>query len=244
VDILYQDDVLLAVNKPSGVLVHRGWGRDERVLVDQVRAALGTDVVHPLHRLDRQTSGVVLFALNAGVAAKMGGAFEDGAIEKRYLALVRGVAPDVGRIDQPIPRREGGPRVPAVTEFRRVAAAATRPRHVSLVEAIPRTGRLHQVRRHLKHIDHPVIGDANYGKGAINREMAARYDLNRLALHAVSLTLRHPVSGTDVTVRAPLPPDLRAPLARMGMEGHLAIAESGERDPPEVSSGGGRASGL
>ena len=194
-NVLYQDDVLLAVNKPSGLLVHRGWGRDETVLVDQVREALGVPVVHPLHRLDRQTSGVVLFALNPDVAARMGDAFESGAVEKRYLALVRGVAPDQGRIDHPLPRREGGPRVPAVTEFRRLAEAATEPRHVSVVEAIPRTGRLHQVRRHLKHIDHHVIGDANYGKGAVNRALAERYGLGRMALHAARLTFRAPGDG-------------------------------------------------
>ena len=218
-DILYQDDVLLAVNKPSGLLVHRGWGRDATVLVDLVRDALGVDAVHPLHRIDRQTSGVVLFALNVEIAARLGDGFEDGTVEKRYLALVRGVAPDEGRIAQPIPRRENGPRVPALTEFRRIAHAPTEPRHVSLVEAIPRTGRLHQVRRHLKHINHHVIGDANYGKGAVNRALAERYGLRRMALHAAALTFRHPVSGHDETVSAPLPSDLAEPLARMGFDG-------------------------
>jgi tRNA pseudouridine65 synthase len=206
------------VSKPSGLLVHRGWGRYATALVDLVRGALGGSVVHPLHRLDRQTSGVVLFALDAEIAAKMGRAFEDGAVEKRYLALVRGVAPDEGRIDHPLPRRENGPRVPALTEFRRLAEAPTRPRHVSLVEATPRTGRLHQVRRHFKHIDHPVIGDANYGKGAINRAMTEQYDLRRMALHAGGLVFRHPISGREITVRAPLPQDLRTPLTRMGID--------------------------
>jgi tRNA pseudouridine65 synthase len=242
-EILYQDDVLLAANKPSGLLVHRGWGRDATVLVDLVRDALGASVVHPLHRLDRQTSGVVLFAFSAEIAARMGRAFENGTVEKRYLALVRGVAPDEGRIDHPLPRRENGPRVPALTEFRRVAEAPTQPRHCSLVEALPRTGRLHQVRRHLKHVDHPVIGDANYGKGAINRAMAARYDLHRLALHALSLTFRHPLSGRDITVRAPVSPDLWTPLARMGFDGQIPGPAPGERDAPEVFPGG-RVSGL
>lgn len=182
---------------------------------------MGGAVVHPLHRLDRQTSGVVLFALNAEIAAWMGHAFEAGDVEKRYLALVRGVAPDEGRIDHPIPRQEDGPRVPAVTEFRRLAEAATEPRHVSLVEAIPRTGRLHQIRRHLKHINHHVIGDANYGKGALNRALAERYGLRRMALHAASITFRHPLSGDHVTIDAPLPPDLVAPLTRMGFDPRL-----------------------
>jgi tRNA pseudouridine65 synthase len=219
--------VLLAVDKPSGLLVHRGWGRDATTLVDQVRETLGVEVVHPLHRLDRQTSGVVLFALNADVARSMRDAFESSAVEKRYLALVRGVAPESGRVDHPIPRREGGPRVPAVTDFRRVGQAPTEPRHVSLVEALPRTGRLHQVRRHLKHVDHHVIGDANYGKGAINRALAERYGLRRMALHASALTLPHPGKGELLTVAAPLPADLGEPLGRMGFDPSLLAALSG-----------------
>ena len=235
--------MLLAVDKPSGLLVHRGWGRDATTLVDLVRETLGVEVVHPLHRLDRQTSGVVLFALNADVARDMRDAFEGGepalgpaalandtvngrvigsdSVEKRYLALVRGVAPESGRIDHPIPRREGGPRVPAVTDFRRVAQAPTEPRQVSLVEALPRTGRLHQVRRHLKHIDHHVIGDANYGKGAVNRALAERYGLERMALHATSLAFPHPGGGGSLTVTAPLPRDLLEPLGRMGFDASL-----------------------
>jgi tRNA pseudouridine65 synthase len=217
VTVLYRDDVLLAVDKPSGLLVHRGWGRDKVVLVDLVMALTGSSTAHPLHRLDRQTSGVVLFALNAEVAKILGGAFEAGRVDKTYRALVRGRAPASGVIDHPIPRREGGPRVDAVTEFTRLETLRTEPRAVSWVFARPRTGRLHQVRRHLKHLSHPVIGDANYGKGDLNRAIRDRYGLFRLALHASSLTLEHPVRRETVTIRAPLPRDLREPLSRMGL---------------------------
>jgi tRNA pseudouridine65 synthase len=174
---------------------------------------------------------VVLFALSADVARGMRDAFDGESVEKRYLALVRGVSPDSGRIDHPIPRREGGPRVPALTDFRRLAQAPTEPRYVSLVEAIPRTGRLHQVRRHLKHIDHHVIGDANYGKGAINRALAEGYGLDRMALHAVSLTLPHPGGGGSLTVTAPLPPDLTEPLGRMGFDASLLASLSRTAQP-------------
>jgi tRNA pseudouridine65 synthase len=213
--ILHRDDLLLAVDKPSGMLVHRGWGRDRVTLVDLVKELLGRDAVHPLHRIDRGTSGVVLFALDPATAAAMREPFETGAVTKRYLALVRGVAPEEGIVDHPIPRREGGPRVDAATAFRRLAVAELEPRSLSLVEAIPGTGRLHQVRRHMKHAGHPVIGDANYGVGALNRELAERYGLGRLALHAGSLALNHPVTGARLEIVSPVPEDLAVPLARI-----------------------------
>ena len=139
-----------------------------------------------------------------------------GKWEKRYLALVRGVAPEEVRVDHPIPRTRGGERVPACTRFRRLAAAETRPRHTSLVEAWLETGRLHQVRRHIRHVNHPVIGDANYGDNKVNRAIREEYDLRRLALHAASLVLPHPITGETLNLAAPMPPDLREPLVRMG----------------------------
>jgi tRNA pseudouridine65 synthase len=217
-EILFRDEALLAVNKPSGMLVHRGWGRAAVALVDLVRTATGLDVVHPAHRLDRGTSGVVLFALDPETSRLVNTLFEGGAIEKRYLALVRGVTPEHAIVDHPIPRTEGGPRVPAITEIARLAVCAALPRTLSLVEARPRTGRLHQVRRHLKHLGHPVIGDASYGKGALNREIAARYDLRRLALHAASIAFCHPRTGERLEIVAPMPEDLSRPLQRMGFE--------------------------
>jgi len=154
-----------------------------------------------------------MFALSSESAKLLHELFEEGGVDKTYLALVRGVAPENGEIDHPIPRREGGPRVPAFTRFRRV----WRGDHVSLVEAFPKTGRFHQVRRHLKHINHPLIGDANYGKGALNRDFAARYGLARLALHAKSLAFVDPWTGEKIYVEAPLPEDLAAPFQKIGV---------------------------
>jgi len=215
VEVVYRDDRFWAVAKPSGLLVHRGWGNDPVTLVDLVRDLLGPGKVHPLHRLDRGASGIVLFALDPETAAGMREPFETGAVEKRYLALVRGVAPEEGVVDHPIPRREGGPRVRSVTTYRRISVAEIEPRHVSLVEATPRTGRLHQVRRHLKHIDHPIIGDANYGKGALNREFSDRFGLSRLALHAAEISFSCPWTGEIVRATAPAPEDLTGPLGRI-----------------------------
>ena len=210
--ILYRDEFLLAVDKPSGLLVHRGWGDDLMTAVDEVRALIGARTVHPVHRLDRGTSGVLVFALDPKSAARLGAQFESGEVDKRYVALVRGVVPERGVIDHAISRREDGPRVPAVTEFARLAEGP----HRSLLVARPRTGRLHQVRRHLKHIHHPLVGDANYGRGEINRDYRARFGLARLALHAASCRLQHPATGAPLHLRAPLPDDLTVPLEAMG----------------------------
>jgi tRNA pseudouridine65 synthase len=217
VNVLYRDDDLLAVDKPAHLLVHRGWGRDPVVLVDIVKEMLAQSKVYPLHRLDRQTSGVVLFARSRETASRFQRAFEHGAVLKSYWALVRGVPPPQGTIDHPIPRKAKGPRVAAVTSFRLIETLEIAPRHVSWIEVRPRTGRLHQVRRHLKHISHPVIGDANYGKGPINRALKEQFGLGRMALHAASLGFDHPTTGAPVVIRAALPEDLAAPLRRMGL---------------------------
>ena len=218
--VLYQDDVLLAVDKPSGMLVHRERFIKplEPVLVELARQVLGVDVVYPLHRLDRGTSGVVLIARDEATARVLGGFFERHAVDKRYLALVRGHAPSELVIDHPIPRRQGGPRVPALTVARSIAAADTAPRAVSLLDVRPRTGRRHQIRRHLKYASFPIIGDSRYGRPELNRALAEGYGLTRLALHAAGLSLLHPVSGARLTLEAPLPPDLREPFARMGLD--------------------------
>ena len=214
-EILYRDEALAVLAKPSGLLVHRGWDDDKEVAVTLARVALGK-FVFPVHRLDRGASGALVFALSSEVAAALHAAFEDGRVEKRYLAAVRGIAPESATIDHPIPRREDGPRVPAVTRIRRLATAL----HASLVEAMPLTGRLHQVRRHLKHISHPILGDANYGKGSLNRALREEHGLARLALHAASVRFAHPVTGASIEVAAPLPADLASPLASLGLWPH------------------------
>ncbi len=212
--VLYEDGDVLVLDKPSGLLVHRGIGRDDVVLVDLVREYTG-DTPRPVHRLDRGTSGVILFAKSAAVCAALQAAFQTGHVTKTYVALVRGVAPDDGVIDSAVPRSEGGERVDACTTFRRIEVFETEPRHLSLVEAKPQTGRFHQIRRHLKHINHPIIGDANYGKGALNRAIYERYGLDRLALHASDLELADPVTGDRRHWSAPMPDCLAEPLQRM-----------------------------
>jgi tRNA pseudouridine65 synthase len=211
--LLYNDDRLIAIAKPSGLAVHRGASRDRVVALTLVRDQVGRHV-YPVHRLDRATSGVLLFALDPEAARAHQEQLEAGTVHKRYVALVRGIAPEEGVIDHPIPRDEDGPRVPAVTAFRRLGTFE----RYSLVEAVPRTGRRHQIRRHLKHISHPLIGDVLYGKGEHNRLFRDRFGLHRLALHALEITFAHPDDGRPLCIAAPVPEDLAGPLRAMGLE--------------------------
>jgi tRNA pseudouridine65 synthase len=222
--ILADDEAMVVVNKPSGLLVHRTReAEDDVALLQLARDATGGSHLYPVHRLDRGASGVVVLARTPEAAAALHAQFEDGGALKTYWALVRGKPPDQGVVDHPIPRRQDGPRVPAVTEYRRLATVAIdspeREGRYSLVEARPRSGRFHQIRRHLKHLGHPVVGDVEHGRREHNVLCRERFGLGRLALHARALELTHPLSGARVCFRAALPDDLRQPLVRMGLPG-------------------------
>ncbi|MCK6548502.1 pseudouridine synthase [Myxococcota bacterium] len=215
VELLHVDADVVVVNKPSGMLVHRGWDDTGDIAVEVVGRMLDARLF-PVHRLDRATSGALLFARSSEVAAILGHDLaETRAIEKAYVALVRGVPPSAGVIDHAIPRKLDGPRVDARTRFRLVARCAIE--RCSLVAAWPETGRLHQVRRHLKHITHPLIGDVNYGRGDLNRHYRATYGLHRLALHAIELAFPHPVTRAPIRVTAAIPADLAEPLEKLGL---------------------------
>lgn len=209
--LLYRSAALVAVDKPSGLAVHRGQSRDPVHALQLVRDRVGT-YVYPVHRLDRATSGVLLFALSADAARAMGAAFEAGNVEKRYLALVRGHPPERTLVDHPLSQQDDKPAQDARTE---VVTLARYGRY-ALVEAMPRTGRTHQIRRHLKHLSCPIIGDVRYGKGEHNRYFRTEFGLYRLALHAASLTLTDPATSELVTIRAPLPEELARTLAALG----------------------------
>jgi tRNA pseudouridine65 synthase len=210
--LLYRDEHVVVADKPAGLSVHRGWDRERDVAMVRVRDTLGQRV-YPVHRLDRGTSGVLVLALCPASAAALAEAFAAGRVDKRYLALVRGVAAEAAMIDHPLPPGEDRTvsRVPARTAIIRREVFG----RYSLVEARPETGRLHQIRRHLKHIACPIIGDVNYGKGEHNRLFRERFGLHRMFLHAFVVSFPHPVSGAVVSVCAPLPPDLEAVLASL-----------------------------
>jgi len=202
--IVHRDARCVVVDKPSGVATHRGWADDDDALLQRVRDAVGA-YVYPVHRLDRGASGLVLFALDRDAAAAFAAAW--GGATKTYVAVTRGHPPAHLVIDHAIPKAPGEERVPAVTE---VWCRETFGRY-AVIEAQPRTGRLHQIRRHCKHIACPLIGDVRYGKGEHNRIWRERHGLHRLALHAAALRVPHPDGGV-IDVTAPLPGDLQAAI--------------------------------
>ena len=214
--ILFRDETLVAVDKPAGLAVHRGWAGERDVAMMRVRDQLGMHVF-PVHRLDRATSGVLLFAFSSEIASRLCESFSAHAVEKTYLALVRGIPPASGLIDHPLPPGEDShaTRVSAQTEYLRREVFG----RYSLIEARPHTGRLHQVRRHMKHIACPLIGDVNYGKGEHNRFFRERYGLHRLFLHATRVGLPHPITGGRLEIASPLPPELAAVLEQLRERG-------------------------
>ena len=220
-EILYEDEHLVAVNKPPGLLTHVGWGRAEVVLTGLMKQLVRSEKVHTVHRLDRPTSGVILFAQHPEAARALREAFDQRLVRKGYVALVRGICPEQAFVDYAIPKERKSPeRVEARSVFRRLAAQPdTLPREVSLVQLSPLTGRAHQLRRHMKHLNHPLIGDANYGRSALNRGFRERYGLNRLALHAHRIELPHPADAQRwLSIDAPVAPDLHQALGHMGFE--------------------------
>ena len=232
--ILYRDDALIAVHKPSGLLVHRSvLDRHEtrfalQLLRDQIH-----QMVWPVHRLDKGTSGVLLFALDRDVGRALSAQFERGEVHKRYLAVVRGHPPEQGSIDHPLARMadehagikaHATPQT-ALTHYRRLAAVEL-PVEVdryptsryALVELQPETGRWHQLRRHMKHIAHPIIGDATHGKGRHNRFFTEHFGCQRLLLAAVDMSLTHPVTGEPLRLRAPLADEFAAVINALGWQ--------------------------
>ncbi len=215
--ILYSDEQIVAIDKPAGLLVHRSAldAGETRFAMQMLRDQLGRPV-WPAHRLDKGTSGVLLFALDASVASLLGQAFETAQMKKRYQALVRGwPVEDEGAIDHPLARDPERPSAGQEMLASRTAwrvlrrlewTLETDPRFATsrfaLLELQPETGRRHQLRRHLKHISHPIIGDATHGKGPLNRAVMAHLGVQRLWLHALELGLRHPISGAPLILRA------------------------------------------
>jgi tRNA pseudouridine65 synthase len=213
--VLHIDDQLVAIDKPPGLLVHPSAldAHETRSALTLLRAQLGMPL-WTVHRLDKATSGVLLFARSADAARALGAAFESGRVRKRYLALVRGWPPAAGTIDQPLARgperpSRGQPRLPALTRYRRLACHEWPfgdGRHATsryaLLEAEPLTGRRHQIRRHFKHLAHPLVGDSTHGKGPHNRAVAAWLGTHRLWLHAVELVVPALEGRAEIVITA------------------------------------------
>jgi len=206
VTLVHRDERCVAVDKPSGVATHRGWDDSEDALLQRVRDAVGV-WVYPVHRLDRGASGIVLFALDQEAARAFSEAWSSA--DKRYQGPAGAAPPGQAVPATPVPVGGDGEGVEPVTGGWRPGTFG----RYALVEARPLTGRLHQIRRHLKHISCPLIGDVRYGKGEHNRIWRDQYDLHRLALHSISLRVAHP-DGGELAVRCPLAADMTAAIAR------------------------------
>jgi tRNA pseudouridine65 synthase len=208
--ILYHDEHYVAIDKPPGLLVHRSpISRDRVFALQMLRDQLGRRV-YPLHRLDRATSGVMLFALSAEAAGGVGRQFDCGTVDKEYLAIVRGWIDADGVIDHPLADEDGnGVAQPAQTRFRCLARVEL-PHAVdryptarySLVAATPLTGRRQQIRRHFKHVSHHLVGDTTHGNGRHNRFFREVLQIRRMLLLARSLAFDHPYRGERVRIEA------------------------------------------
>lgn len=216
---IYRDQWLLAVHKPAGLLLHRSPidRHETEFALQYARALNGGEHVYPVHRLDRPTSGLLVFARDPYTASALGKAFMAGEVNKTYVAMVRGWTPEGGVIDHPLrehptDRRCKDEQLPvreAQTHYRRLATTEIAVEiegypasRYSLVELYPQTGRKHQLRRHMQHISHPIIGDTNYGRTRHNHYFGERFGQARLMLAATGMTFQHPVTGEALTLRA------------------------------------------
>ena len=232
--ILYRDEQIVVIDKPSGLLVHRSEidRHETRFAIQILRNQIG-QWVWPAHRLDRGTSGVLLFALSAEIAGLLGKQFEAGTVGKGYRAVVRGIPPDSGSIDHPLKRQRdtyefvgdqsSDEAQPALTHYRKLAeielpfAVDRYPNsRYALLELTPATGRRHQIRRHLKHLSHPIIGDAIYGKGRHNRFFAEHFGCHRMLLACTALAFDHPLDGRRLEMKTPVSGEFAATLAQLG----------------------------
>lgn len=221
-EILYQCEHYIAVNKPAGMLVHRSWldTHETVFLMQTLRDQIGQHV-YPLHRLDRPTSGVILLALSSDSARRLAIQFEQQQIQKHYLAIVRGWTPSCDTINYPLQEQldaiadqqadHNKAAQTAITHYQTLAHSELPfPSHpkfptsrYSLICATPQTGRKHQIRRHLKHIFHPIIGDTTHGDLRQNQAVRQFCGNNRLLLHAQSLSFQHPFSQQTINISAP-----------------------------------------
>jgi tRNA pseudouridine65 synthase len=214
-DILYEDENLIAINKPSGLLVHRtSIAAEETVFAVQLLRDQIGQRVSPVHRLDRPTSGVLLFSKNEQILPLMKAQFMDRTVQKSYLAIVRGI-PQVyeALIDYPLTTERSNKKQEARTTYKVIAEAEipfdTTGRYptsrYALLELKPETGRTHQIRRHLAHLRHYILGDKKHGDNKQNQFFEKQFGLGNLLLHAKTLTIQLPNTSDSISIQAKIP---------------------------------------
>ena len=220
-EILYRDEYLVAINKPSGLLVHRSMidRHETRFAIQILRDQIG-QYVYPLHRLDKPTSGVLLFALDKERARDMSELFKSREVKKNYMAIVRGYTKEEEIIDYPLKEildkmtdkkvNQDKEAQEAITQYQRLETIELplevgpyKTARYSLVSISPQTGRKHQLRRHFKHIFHPIVGDTTHGDLRHTKLFRDKLDTHRLLLHANSVIFQHPISNMSLKIDAP-----------------------------------------
>lgn len=211
-EIVYEDNYIIAINKPAGLLVHRSkLARDvKEFALQMLRDQVGYQVT-PIHRLDRKTSGILLFAKQQVFVHPFQIALQEEVTQKRYLAIVRGYFHDEISVDYPL-INDAGKKQDAVTNFKLIkkveiplAFGKFETSRYSLIEAFPQTGRMHQIRKHLNHLRHPIIGDRPHGCNKQNALFLKEFDLEKMLLHAESLKIIHPFSEKELFIKAGFP---------------------------------------
>lgn len=226
-EIIFEDEHLVIINKPAGLLVHRtrqAFGEDENALItlrDQIRSW-----VSPVHRLDRATSGLLLFAKNEEILPILKAKFMDRTVEKSYLTIVRGIpAEKENLIDHPLTSERSNKLQEAQTRYKVISESEIPfnstgrypTSRYSLLEVDLLTGRTHQIRRHLAHIRHYIIGDKKHGDNKQNIFFERQFGLQNLLLHAWKLTLAHPVSGEKIALSCLPPPHFQKIMQDLGL---------------------------
>ena len=224
-EIIYQDDDIIAINKPPGLLVH-----PSRIAADATESAMQNlrdqigHWVYPVHRLDRKTSGVLVFALNKEVQSQLNLSFKESNVVKRYIAIVRGYTEDEGEIDYALTNLEGKTQE-AKTTYKTLekteiplAFGKHQTSRYSLIELFPSTGRYHQLRKHMAHIFHPIIGDRPHGCNKQNKLFKNEFGMNEMLLHAQSLSFEHPITKVELKLEA----SFHAEFLRMKRTLHLS----------------------
>ena len=215
IEILYEDDYCIVVNKPNNVLVHHSYyARNirEDSLLQLLRKQFVDQNFYPIHRLDRKTSGLLLLAKEKECISKFQMLFTSEKIQKKYYAMVRGFSEPSGKIDSPVKNADTGVYKDALTIYNTMASIelniAVEPystSRYSIVELQPKTGRMHQLRKHMNNIAHPIIGDHKYGNRHHNQMFETKFGLDYLFLHAFSLSFEHPITGEQIDINKSLP---------------------------------------
>lgn len=222
-EILYQDQFLIAINKPHGLFVHKTGLTDEKDIfaIQILRDQIGQHVF-PVHRLDRKTSGVLLFALNRNVLTHLSLLFENKKIAKKYYAIVRGYTEPEGVIDYALTNDKGKVQ-DAITHYKTIEKTEVpytlgkyTSQRYSLVEVMPETGRMHQIRKHFAHILHPIIGDRPHGCNKQNKFFKEQWDITTMMLHASELSFIHPVTEKKLTLKADFSPEMLKTMNVLG----------------------------